>query len=207
MAKAPLSGVKPNQFTLIISLICIVLFALAMTSPMIVDTYSIFKFDHNAISNGQVWRIFSGNLLHTNAWHLTMNLAGLWVIVFLHELHYKRHTNKLALLFMSLCILEGIGLYVFYPELLTYVGLSGVLHGLFAFGAIMDIRKGLRSGYLLLLGVMAKVAYEQYFGASAGIAELINARVATESHLVGVIAGVICALFWSSVAYRFRYRK
>ncbi|MCT7942997.1 rhombosortase [Shewanella holmiensis] len=207
MAKAPLSTVKPNHFTLIISLICLVLFALTLTSPMIIDTNSIFKFEHDAIANGQIWRIVTGNLLHTNAWHLVMNLAGLWVIVFLHELHYKRHTPKLILLFISLCILEGIGLYVFYPELKAYVGLSGVLHGLFTFGAVMDIRKGLRSGYLLLLGVVAKVAYEQYFGASAGITELINARVATESHLVGVFAGLICALFWSTVAYRFKYRK
>ena len=207
MAKAPVSTIKPSHFSLIISLISMVLFALAITSPMIIDTYSIFKFEHDAITDGQIWRIFTGNFLHTNAWHLTMNLAGLWVIVLLHELHYKRHTPKLALLFISLCIFEGVGLYIFYPELKSYVGLSGVLHGLFTFGAIMDIRKGLFSGYLLLLGVIAKVAYEQYFGASNGMTELINARVATESHLVGVIAGLICALFWSSVAYRFRYRK
>ena len=141
------------------------------------------------IGDGEYWRLLSGNLLHTNAWHLLMNLAGLWVIVLLHHTHYR------VLLFTSLfglcCLLQGIGLYLFYPSLIGYVGLSGMLHGLFTYGAIKDITTGLKSGYLLLLGVIIKVSYEQVYGASQEVTEMIGARVATEAHLVGVISGII----------------
>jgi rhomboid family GlyGly-CTERM serine protease len=191
----------------VISLICIGLFAADLPSPSFWPTDQYFSYQYDAIAHGQVWRLITGNLLHTNLWHLLMNLAGFWVIIFLHEVHYKQHAGKLLLLFFSLCLLEGIGLYIFYPSLKAYVGLSGLLHGLFVFGAVMDIRRGYRSGYLLLLGVIIKVVYEQLFGASDSITQLINARVATESHFVGLISGMICALCWSSVVHRFKYKK
>lgn len=193
------------HFVVVISLICIGLFAADIPTPVFLPIDQYLSYQYNAITDGQIWRLITGNLLHTNLWHLLMNLAGFWVIVFLHEVHYKRHPGKLILLFLSLCLLEGIGLYFFYPSLKAYVGLSGLLHGLFAFGAVMDIRKGYRSGYLLLLGVIIKVGYEQVFGATSSITQLINARVATESHLVGLICGILCALCWSAIAHRFKY--
>ncbi|QIR14511.1 rhombosortase [Shewanella aestuarii] len=207
MARHQDSTVKPYHFTFVISIICIALFALALPNLAIIHTNELLNYQYDAIEHGELWRLVTGNLLHTNGWHLAMNLAGFWVIIFLHELHYKNHTGKLILLFISLCLLEGIGLFLFYPSLKAYVGLSGLLHGLFTFGAIMDIKKGLLSGYFLLLGVIAKVAFEQYFGASDGISSLINARVATESHLIGVVAGLICALVWSPMAHKFKHSK
>ncbi|GGB63546.1 rhombosortase [Shewanella inventionis] len=201
------SSVGPYHFLVVISLLCIALFAADIPSPPFYPIDQYFSYRYDDIQHGQVWRLVTGNLLHTNLWHLLMNLAGFWVIVFLHDVHYKRHPEKLVLLFVCLCLLEGIGLYLFYPSLKAYVGLSGILHGLFAFGALMDIRKGYYSGYLLLLGVIAKVAYEQYFGATESVTALIGARVATESHLVGLICGLLCALCWSFVANRFKYNK
>ncbi|GGP58176.1 rhombosortase [Shewanella saliphila] len=201
------NAVGPYHFLVMISVVCIALFAADIPTPAFLPIDQYFSYRYDDIAHGQVWRLLTGNLLHTNLWHLLMNLAGFWVIVFLHEVHYKRHPEKLVLLFLCLCLLEGIGLYLFYPNLKAYVGLSGMLHGLFAFGAMMDIRKGYMSGYLLLIGVIAKVAYEQYFGASTSITELIAARVATESHLVGLICGLLCAVCWSVIANRFKYNK
>ncbi|MGX9461658.1 rhombosortase [Shewanella sp. A14] len=186
----------PYNFLVVVSLLCISLFILDIQTVAFipVDQYLAYRYDQ--IASGQVWRLITGNLLHTNSWHLLMNLAGLWTIVFLHEVHYKVHSGKLTMLFIILCLMEGVGLYIFYPSLQSYVGLSGLLHGLFVFGAIMDIRRGYRSGYLLVIGVILKVVYEQYFGASDSITQLINARVATESHLVGLVNGILCAVCW-----------
>ncbi|RTR37662.1 rhombosortase [Shewanella canadensis] len=152
------------------------------------DTNSLLAFRRDGIANGEYWRLFTGNLLHTNQWHLLMNLAGLWVLLLLFKPHFQ--ALSFTLIFSALCLLQGLGLYLFYPGLLGYVGLSGMLHGLFTYGAIRDISTGLKSGYLLLLGVIIKVAYEQIFGASAQVTEMIGARVATEAHLVGVITGI-----------------
>jgi rhomboid family GlyGly-CTERM serine protease len=185
-------------FALFISLLAAMLWGIDWYNQPTASMSEHFSYLRVDIDRGQVWRLITGNLLHTNLWHLVMNLAGLWVILFLHEMHYKKQAVLIYSLFLSLCLLEGLGLYYFYPSLLAYVGLSGVLHGLFSFGAIMDISKSYRSGYLLLLGVMAKVYYEQTYGASDSVTELIGARVATESHLVGVVSGVICAIVWLS---------
>ena len=74
-----------------------------------------------------------------------------------------------------------------------YAGLSGVLHGLFAWGAIQDIKAKDKLGWALLIGVIAKVVWEQFSGGSASSAELIGARVAVEAHLAGVLGGVLFA--------------
>ena len=110
----------------------------------------------------------------------------------LHGFHFS--VKSYAVLVLLLCLLEGVGLFFFYPSLYGYVGLSGMLHGLFTFGAIQDIRAKYLSGWALLLGVFAKVSYEQYFGGSEDVTALIGARVATESHLIGLCAGLLCAL-------------
>ena len=57
-------------------------------------------------------------------------------------------------------------------------------------GAIQDIRAKDKLGWILLVGVIAKVIWEQIAGGSASSAELIGARVAVEAHLAGVLGGL-----------------
>lgn len=178
------SRATPYGVVLAISILCALLYFLQLDATL--------AFRRAAIAHGEWWRLFTGNLLHTNHWHLLMNLGGLWVISFLHENHYR--AGNFTLLFCLLCLLQGLGLYWFYPTLSGYVGLSGMLHGLFAYGALKDIQMKIRSGYLLFAGVCAKVAYEQYYGATDQITKLIDARVATEAHLVGVVSGILLFL-------------
>ncbi|NKF52582.1 rhombosortase [Shewanella sp. WXL01] len=199
-------GASPYHVLILTSLICIVLFAMDIANFGF-DVSNTLAYRRDKIEFWQVWRLVTGNFLHTNLWHLLMNLAGLWIIVFLHEIHYKHHVEKLVLLIFSLCLFEGVGLFFLYPDLNGFVGLSGILHGLFAFGAIMDVRKGFRSGYLLLIGVIMKVMYEQYFGSLQGMSSLIEARVATESHFVGLFVGIAIGLFWLPLANRFKRRN
>ncbi|TCN80846.1 rhombosortase [Shewanella fodinae] len=172
--------VSPWLTVLTISMLCTVL--------QWADAADIMEYQRQFIAQGQWWRLLTGNLIHTNLWHLLMNLAGFWVVVFIHRVHYgNRH---LAWLLLTLCITEGLGLWFAFPTLSAYVGLSGVLHGLFAYGALSDIKIGWRSGYLLLVGVMAKVTWEQTMGANAEVTQLIGARVAIEAHLVGLLSGI-----------------
>lgn len=172
---------KPYLAVLVITIACAAFYFMNIDSQL--------AYRRSAIVGGEWWRLISGNLLHTNQWHLLMNLAGLWVISFLHECHYR--AANFSLLFVILCLLQGIGLYLCFPTLGGYVGLSGMLHGLFTYGALKDIQIGLRSGYLLFAGVCAKVAYEQIYGATDQITQLIGARVATEAHLVGLVTGIL----------------
>ncbi|MGI2258343.1 rhombosortase [Shewanella sp. GXUN23E] len=183
---------SPWGVALLLSLLAAALYGTAQYASTLDGALA---FRRTLIGDGQWYRLLTGNLLHTNHWHLLMNLAGLWVIIALFRWPFR--FAGFTLLFLTLCALEGVGLYLFYPSLMGYVGLSGVLHGLFAFGATREVLGGIKMGWALLGGLILKVGYETVTGGSADLAQLINARVAVESHLVGAVAGILLALLYS----------
>jgi len=75
-----------------------------------------------------------------------------------------------------------------------YTGLSALLHGVIVWGAIKDVTVGLKSGYILFIGVWIKLILEQVNGPSAEIGQLIQSTVAVDAHLIGAIGGVILAV-------------
>ena len=77
------------------------------------------------------------------------------------------------------------------PHLSAYVGLSGVLHGVFAWGIIQDFKHKRVSAYLLLAGLIIKLIDERFFSTNDFMANLIGASVAIDAHLYGAIAGII----------------
>lgn len=149
----------------------------------------LLGYNVNLISKGEVWRLITGHFLHTNNAHLLLNLAGLTLLWCLHGQYFK--TKHYLMMFLSCGLLTSIMLYFFSPDLIKYVGLSGVLHSVFVIGAIKDIQHNLTSGYLLLLGVAAKIIHEQMYGADSEISALIAANVAIDAHLLGAISGII----------------
>ena len=147
------------------------------------------QFDRNAIHAGEWWRIWTGHLLHTNSWHLLMNLAGLVVITMLHGNYYQRWQFFFILVIGFTLI--SLGLLFWSPAIGLYVGLSGWLHTWLVYGACEDVRRNWSSGWLILAGVAIKVGWEQWHGASADLVMLIEADVATDAHLYGAISGLI----------------
>lgn len=140
----------------------------------------------------QIWRALTGHLLHSNHWHLVMNLGALLLMLMLHQLYYQ--LKSFALLLLSGCIGISVLLYLFSPQIQIYVGLSGWLHCFITVGALLDIKHKILSGWLILLGVIAKVTYEQWQGPDPELAALIDANVAIDAHLYGVICGVLLGL-------------
>lgn len=149
---------------------------------------TLSEWNRHALNQGEWWRILTGNFTHTNFPHLGMNLAGLWVISYI----FKPSTK--ALLFALFTTSLGVGFAIFLSNMNIYVGLSGVLHGLFGYFAIQEVIQGRKSSWLLLIGLAAKVLWEQFAGPSASTAALIEARVAVEAHLAGAVTGVLFAL-------------
>ncbi len=148
------------------------------------------------IRHGEWWRIVTGNLTHTNFTHLSMNLAGLWVISFI----FRPNTRNFLIVFLLLCTF--VGALNLFTNLSIYVGLSGVLHGLFGFWALREVFEGRRSSMLLVAGLAAKIIWEQLYGPSTSTAALISARVAVDAHMVGAIGGLSMALLEKSLPRR-----
>lgn len=153
------------------------------------------QFDRAMIAQGELWRLFTGNLFHTNSWHLLFNLLGLLMLSQLFGRLIKPLHFALFTLLNGSAV--GVLLYLFCPEIELYVGLSGYLHGLFVLGCLLEIHQGRQSSYLLLAGVAIKVGWETYYGSSEQMTVLINATVATDAHLFGALAALplfVCLL-------------
>ncbi|MEO3866432.1 rhombosortase [Rheinheimera fenheensis] len=177
----------PNTKVYAALAICMLLLAL------IPDNWQLaLQYQRSALEQGQLWRTISGHLLHANHWHLLLNLAGLLLVLLLHGRYFCAHQLLLQWLVFALAI--SALLYLFSSNIYSYVGLSGVLHAMLTLGAIKDVQHAERSGYLLLAGLIAKVAYEQWQGPDAELTCLIGADVAIDAHLYGVISGVLVAI-------------
>ena len=146
------------------------------------------QYQRDAIGNGQLWRLLSGHLLHSNNWHLLMNLAGLLLAMLLHS-HYYRAAS-LCLQWALCALLIAVAMYLYSADIAIYVGLSGLLHSMLTLGALRDIQLKMTTGWLLLAGLLIKVSFEQWQGPDAKLAELINASVAIDAHLYGVCSGL-----------------
>nr|WP_275666118.1 rhombosortase [Vibrio sp. Isolate23] len=162
---------------------------------------SLTYWHHQLISEGQWWRILTGNFTHTNFAHLGMNLAGLWVITYLFK---PRATSLLCVLFV---ISLSVGVLNLTTSMTSYVGLSGVLHGIFAYYALQESLQGRKGSWLLVIGVLAKVGWEMTMGASQSTSELIDARVAVESHLFGALAGLALAFVTTKLNFQTRLNR
>ena len=175
---------------LIIALISISAFAGEYFIGELVTQNLVYQRD--LIIEGEVWRLFTGHLLHTNGFHLLLNLAAL---IMLWALHGRFYTIKnYSTLFLFCSIITSVGIFYSDPSLVQYVGLSGVLHGVFIFGAIMDIVSKDKTGYLLFIGVWLKIGHEQIYGASSDVSDLIEASVAIDAHLWGAVAGAVFSI-------------
>src|SRR5690606_29172162 len=92
---------------------------------------------------------------------------------------------------ITLCSLGAIGVgFVFYePQLDWYVGLSGILHGLLAAGALAWWQRESRLLALALsLVVAGKLGWEQWQGALALSGPL---PVVVNAHLYGALGGLV----------------
>lgn len=150
------------------------------------------RFEHRAILGGEIWRLLTAHLVHLGWAHYAMNMAALALIAGLVPV-LSSARRLLAMLTVS-ALAVSLGLLVFSPDVDWYVGLSGVLHGLFAAGAVtMLIGERRAEGGLLLALLIAKLLWEQTAGPMPGSAATAGGRVIVDAHLYGAIGGLLMA--------------
>ena len=157
------------------------------------DSTQWLRNERSAIIDGQWWRLLSGNFVHLSWAHLWMNLAGLLLIWML--LGRLLSLGQWLMVITTSSLAVGLGLLAFDPQLDWYVGLSGMLHGMFVAGLINNIQRGYRLEWLLLIGLIAKLIWEQTSGALPGSTELAGGAVIVDAHLYGAISGLLVSLF------------
>lgn len=185
---------QTNQYLgpLMIGVISVIAFLL---EPISTDYLALQR---TGLQDGLYYQALTGHFLHTNFIHIVFNLLGLLLLWALHGDDYE--TLSYMSKFIVTCLILSACIYRYSPDIHTYVGLSGAIHGVFAWGCIRDIEKKLISGWLLLVGLVIKVGNEQLNGAGTLMPDLIDASVAIDSHLFGAIIGLSIGLL--SLIYR-----
>lgn len=149
--------------------------------------------DRAAVLAGEIWRPWTGQLVHGGLSHLAWDLAAFLLLGWrLEPLLGRRYPAFL----LAAATAVGAGVLAFLPGLASYRGLSGVVTAQYAYLALDDGARGAREGDRLLLAasvlcaaaLAGKLVYEQYFGAMlfASTPGLVPVPLA---HLAGALAG------------------
>lgn len=152
----------------------------------------ILAFDRQQIVSGELWRIWTGHLVHTHLTHFVLNVAAAILLGLLFSPPIKWGEWLLSgVIFAGLI---GLGLFCFYPDLDWYNGLSGLLHAWLAYFSIRLASAERRLFWAALAAVWVKVTAEA-LGVHLGYVHLLDGMtIITEAHLLGTIFGTVGGL-------------
>jgi rhomboid family GlyGly-CTERM serine protease len=157
----------------------------------------LLRYERAAVLRGEVWRLLTGHLVHYSGHHLLLNGVGLGLIAGLFPRDYSLR-GWLLILASSILTID-LGFVFLEPQIEWYVGMSGVLHGALAAGAVSWWRhesKPLALG--LIAVVLGKLAWEQWHGALPLSGDM---PVVVDAHLYGALGGALAAA-WLAVHNR-----
>jgi len=144
-------------------------------------------FDRVAIQSDEYWRLISAHLVHTNDSHLAMSLTGVFALWLLQGDDYNARDYLTTT--MSSAVGVSACLYYLDSSVNWYAGMSGLLHGLFAWGVTVDLRARRHIGPVLAFGLLAKILLEQTFGAAPASERLLGYPVVIDANLYGAAFG------------------
>jgi rhomboid family GlyGly-CTERM serine protease len=151
----------------------------------------VLSFLRPAIAEGEFWRLATGHFIHLGWPHLVLNLAGLMLVWYIVGAAFE--LRCWLIIIVATVVGMDIGFWFLEPQLLWYVGLSGLLHGLLAAGIVGEFRSGRVEVRVLGGLVIAKLVYEQLFGPLPGSEEASGGAVIVAAHAYGAVSGVIAA--------------
>lgn len=150
------------------------------------------RYDRMAIADGEVWRLVSGHFVHLGWSHFVLNGVGFGLICYLVAARF----GVRQWLLISGIVIAGIdlGFWFLQPQLVWYVGMSGLLHGLLAAGTVSGIRDRQREFWLIAVFLVGKLGYEQLVGPLPGSEGTTGGSVVVAAHLYGAVSGAFAAL-------------
>ncbi len=161
-----------------------------LAGPMIVsaallglDQSSSLAYQREAVQMGEYWRLFSAHWIHLNVWHWLFNVAA-WPLIYLLS-----GTSIPARHWCIACLwcCFGVSAGLWWSDVIWYVGLSGVLHGL-----LVVALSGCRERWLAILvglGLLVKLVWEQV-AIGAQHSAWIGHPVLVDAHLYGAVSGL-----------------
>lgn len=172
--------------------VCIML-TVCVTASFSPQTVHQLALVHDRVSDGEIWRILTSQLVHLNINHTMMNLVGYLIISVSFRVEITPKREAIGLLICMLGV--GLGIYWFNPEIAWYVGLSGAIWGMLTHYLIIGWRRAPMLSLLFGGYMVVKTAYEQVYNDPDSVtSQMIGGSVAVDSHLYGIITGMAIGL-------------
>lgn len=146
--------------------------------------------DRDGLASGDIWRLATYALLHGDVWHLVFNVLVVWF--FAPELERALGRSRFILLAVIAAIAGGLAHVAITAA--PVIGLSAVVFGILAASAWYWPRR-----QILLFFVIPVPFYAMVIGLF--VIELLmtlqpGSPVAHWAHLGGLVAGLVCAMYW-----------
>ena len=166
---------------------------LQISSLLFSDIFNFLRYEYHAISQGELWRLLTGQLIHINFTHFLLNIIAL---LLLYLIAYRLKVINLFWEVMLWCwLFTGLALFFIFPEIVWYVGLSGLLHGVALF-LILYFTKNVNKlfGLMFLIGFIVKLIFELNTTFSNMDFIVIN-----QAHLMGSLSSLVYFILRSTL--------
>lgn len=155
----------------------------------------VLRYDRGALLDGELWRLFTGHLLHLGLVHWALNAVGLVLCALLaNRVDTPIPSGWLLVRLAALGVGVSLMLLVFAPEVSHYVGLSGVLYGLFVLVLWPQARRREPISMATLCIIIGWMLWQMLHGPARSETELIGGRIVAQAHLFGVLSAVATLL-------------
>ena len=149
-------------------------------------------YNRDRILHGQIWRVWTGHLVHYSSSHFLWNLvifvaAGCWL-----ELIRPRSARWF---YLACPPVIAFTLLIGEPALEIYAGLSGLASGVLVFLAFVQLSENNAEPTWFWVGVfglvMVKIALETVTGAPLLVHDFAGFRVVPLAHISGGCSGIL----------------
>jgi len=149
-----------------------------------------------SVANGEYWRLVTAHFVHQDARHLALNLTS-WILMTTWGHFVLQQTLSWTKTVFSCCLMVGLGLFYFDPQIPAYIGLSGVLYGSFVADLTISALVSNQLARLGLVLVFGKLLFDKFFGHDFGSLLLSPSQIsAVHAHLWGALTGC-CFGIWN----------
>lgn len=163
-------------------------------------------YDRHGIEAGQIWRLWTGNIVHFGWLHFLAD-TGLWLIIgwFVERAHPV--TARASIPVIALAVTGTV--YFFDPHMMRYAGLSGMNVGFLVFLALTGWQKSWKDWFWpAVLGIhVLELILEATWGHGAIEFDEPTIRVATIAHLGGIAFGLALWIWINALRRRERPRE
>ena len=176
---------------------------------------SLLEFNRAALAQGQLWRVFTGHLVHWSMEHALWDGVTLVALtIFSARLLPSSARIPLVESILISSVVVSATVFLLTPEFHSYRGLSGLCVAQFTalataglrHGQSTQDRKAIALFALLLASLFCKTVYEVAVGATIFVSD-DNFVVATSAHLGGVLGGLALGAIEKGHACRFGHRR